>query len=164
MANDSGKVFLTQLNAIENLGRAFGKRTKQYDVIMQKRMTQATDIVWRLAHQRRPYISKEQQKSGFHTKSGNVHFNRVSDPGAELGVPVAAKNGGLLQSAIKKQVSRLGYGKFQGVVYVDAAMAPYGKFMEYGTSKVHARPFMRPAQQLSQAALHKLFQARAEIK
>ena len=164
MAKISGKVFLTKLGNLESMSRKFGKRTEQYNNLMQKRMTQATDIVWRLAHQRRPYISKQQQKLGFVTKSGNVHHNRVSDPSATLGVPVAADNGGLLQSAIKKQVTKVGTGKFQGVVYVDGAMAPYGKYMEYGTSKVHARPFMRPAMELTREQLKKLFSARADIK
>lgn len=160
----SGKVFFTQLNAVENLGRKMGARTKQYDVIMQKRMQQATALVFNIAHQRRPYISKQEQQRGFLTKSGNTHHRRVSDPNAQAGVPVAAKGGGRLQSAIRQVVRRLGYGKFQGEVYVDAGVAPYGKYMEYGTSTVHARPFMRPALTLTQDALHKLFRAKAEIK
>lgn len=164
MAKVSGKVFFTQLNGLENLGRKLGSRVAKYDVLMEQRMNTATNMVWRIAHQRRPYISKQEQKRGFRTKSGNVHHNRVSDPNAQLGVPVAATNGGLLQSAIKKQVKRMGYGKFQGEVFVDAAMAPYGKFMEYGTSKVHARPFMRPAMELTREAIRKLFKARVEMK
>lgn len=164
MAKASGKIFSVKLNAIEALGRKLGNRAKQYDVVMERRMGLATDMVWRIAHQRRPYISKQEQRRGFRTMSGSVHHNRVSDPNAKLGVPVAAKNGGLLQSAVKKEVTRLGYGKFQGAVFVDLAMAPYGKFMEFGTSKVHARPFMRPAYELTKEALKKLFRARAEIK
>lgn len=164
MAKLSGRITGVKLNAIENLGRKLGQRTKQYDILMQKRMELATDMVWRLAHQKRPYISKQEQKRGFITKSGSVHYNRVSDPNAQLGVPVAAKNGGTLQSAIKKQVNRQGYGKFQGVVYVDLGIAPYGIRMEYGDALVHARPFMRPAAALTRDAIKKLFAAKPELK
>lgn len=161
MAKISGKITSVKLNAIEELGRKLGNQVGKYDKIMERRMELATNMVWRIAHQRRPYISKQHQKRGFVTKSGNVHHNRVSDPNARLGVPVDT---GLLQSAVKKEVTHTGYGKFQGVVYVDLAMAPYGKDMEFGTSKVHARPFMRPAYELTKDALHKLFRAKAELR
>lgn len=161
MAKISGKITSVKLNALENLGRKMGARVKEYDVIMERRMRVATDMVWRIAHQKRPYISKQQQKRGFRTLSGSVHHNRVSDPNAQLGVPVDT---GLLQSVVKREVTRTGYGKFQGVVYVDLAVAPYGKDMEFGTSKVHARPFMRPAMELTREAIKKLFNARAEMK
>jgi hypothetical protein len=161
MAKISGKITGVKLNALENLGRKLGNRTRQYDILMQRRMELATSMIWRLAHQKRPYISKQHQKRGFRTKSGSVHHNRVSDPNAQLGVPVDT---GLLQSAIKKEVTRVGYGKFQGVVYVDLGIAPYGIKMEYGDSKVHARPFMRPAAALTREAVLKMFRAKAEIK
>lgn len=160
MAKISGKITAVKLGALENLGRKMGSQVRKYDVVMQKRMELATSMVWRLAHQRRPYISKQHQKRGFRTKSGNVHHNRVSDPNATLGVPVDT---GLLQSAIKKEVTRRGYGKFEGQVYVDLSMAPYGKDMEYGTSRVHARPFMRPAAALTKEAVKKLFAAKVQF-
>lgn len=161
MAKISGKLFSVKLNALEELGRKLGNQTKKYDVLMEKRMELATNMVWRIAHQKRPMITKETARKGRFTKLGNISYRRVSDPNATLGVPVDT---GLLQSAIKKDVQRLGYGKFQGMVYVDQAMAPYGKYMEYGTSEVHARPFMRPAAELTRDAIRKLFKAKAEIK
>ena len=161
MAKISGKITGVKLNALENLGRNLGNKVKKYDVIMQRRMTLATDMVWRIAHQRRPYISKQHQKRGFRTKSGNVHHNRVSDPNAQLGVPVDT---GLLQSAVKKEVTHTGYGKFQGMVYVDLGIAPYGLDMEYGNAKVHARPFMRPAAALTKEAIRKLFALKVDQK
>ncbi len=164
MAKISGKITSVKLGALEALGRSLGNRTKQYDILMEKRMELATNMVWRIAHQKRPYISKQEQKHGFVTKSGSVHHNRVSDPNAQLGVPVAAKNGGTLQSAIRKEVNRKGYGKFEGVVYVDLGVAPYGMRMEYGDSLVHARPFMRPAAALTREAIKQLFAAKAELK
>lgn len=161
MAKVSGKVFVTQLNAMEKLARDLGMQGKKYDIVMQKRMQVATDMVWRLAHQKRPMITKAMARKGRLTKMGNISYRRVSDPNAKLGVPVDT---GLLQSAVKKEVTRVGYGKFQGMVYVDETMAPYGKDMEYGTAKVHARPFMRPAWQLTQEAIRKLFASKPEIK
>ncbi len=161
MAKVSGKVFLTKFGDLDRLGRKLSNRTKDYDALMQKRMTQATAIVFNLAHQKRPMITKAQAKKGRLTKMGNVSFRRVSDPNATLGVPVDT---GTLQSAIKQEVKRLGYGKFQGAVYVDAGIAPYGKAMEYGTATVHARPFMRPAMELTREQLRKLFAAKADIK
>jgi len=161
MAKISGKITGVKLNALENLGRKIGNRVKQYDVIMGRRMELATNMVWRIAHQKRPYISKQHQKRGFRTLSGNIHHNRVSDPNAQLGVPVDT---GLLQSAVKKEVTHVGHGKFQGMVYVDLGIAPYGIDMEYGTSKVHARPFMRPAAALTKDAIRKLFALKAELK
>lgn len=164
MAKINNKIASVSLNAVENLGRKMSARTKQYENVMERRMVQATAMVWRIAHQRRPYISKQVQKRGFRTLSGNVHHNRVSDPNAALGVPVAAKNGGLLQSAIRQEVKRVGYGKYQGTVFVDASVAPYGKYMEFGTATVHARPFMRPAADLTREAIKKLFHAKVEMQ
>ncbi len=164
MAKISGKITSVKLNGLANLGRKLGNEVKRYDVLMQKRMDMATTMVWRIAHQKRPYISAQHQKKGFRTLSGSVHHNRVSDPNAQLGVPVAAKNGGTLQSAVKKEVSHTGYGKFQGMVYVDLSIAPYGKDMEFGTSRVHARPFMRPAYELTKDAIMKLIGAKVERK
>lgn len=164
MAKINGNITSVGLNAIENLGRKFAKRATQYDDLMGKRMNIATNMVWRIAHQKRPYISKQEQKKGFTTKSGTVHHRRVSDPNAALGVPVAWKNGGTLQSAIKKQVTKNGYGKYQGIIYVDLGLAPYGKRMEFGDGKVHARPFMRPAAALTQEAVIKLIGSKPEFK
>lgn len=161
MAKVKGNITGVALNAIENLGRKLGKRVKEYDIIMEKRMTTATGMVWRIAHQKRPYISKAEQKRGFRTKSGSVHHNRVSDPNAQLGVPVDT---GRLQSAVRQKVTRQGNGKFQGEVYVDLGIAPYGMRMEYGDAKVHARPFMRPAVNLTREAIKKLFRAKVELK
>lgn len=159
MARLSGKVFIAKVGEIERIGRKFGNRTKDYDIIMEKRMTLATNLVWRIAHQKRPMITKAVAKKGRLTKMGNISYRRVSDPNAKLGVPVDT---GLLQSVVKKVVRRLGYGKFQGEVFVDLGVAPYGRDMEYGTTKVHARPFMRPAKELTQDALHRLFRAKAQ--
>ena len=157
MAKISGRITGVALGAIEKLGRDLGKKSAKYDAAMQKQMEVATTMTWNLAHQKRPYISKQEQKLGFTTKSGNVHHRRVSDPNAQLGVPVAWKNGGTLQSAVLKVVTRIGFGKFQGKVWADEGRAPYAKRMEYGDSKVHARPFLRPARNIMSTQLKRLF-------
>ncbi len=154
MAGIDKRVFSVKLNALEDLGRNLGKQGSKYDVEMEKRIQAATSIVWRIAHQKRPMITKAQAKKGRLTKMGNISYRRVSDPNAALGVPVDT---GLLQSSVKKEVRRLGYGKFQGEVFVDTAMVSYGKAMEYGTATVHARPFLRPAVNLTREALKALF-------
>jgi HK97 gp10 family phage protein len=161
MAKISGQITSVGLNAIENLGRGLAKKTKEYDVFMERQMNVATNMVWRIAHQKRPMMPKSVERKGRLTKMGNISYKRVSDPNASLGVPVDT---GRLQSAIKKEVTRSGYGKFTGAVWVDTAIAPYGKDMEYGTSKVHARPFMRPAAAIISTQIKKLFNLSATMK
>lgn len=164
MAKITGNVFSFKLDALERLRRDTSRTSEQYEAVMKARITAATALVYNLAHQKRPYISKEHQKKGFRTLSGNIHHDRVSDPSATLGVPVAWKEGGNLQRAIKKEVVRVGKGKYQGTVYVDATLAPYGKDMEYGTSRVHARPFIRPAASIAWKEMGKLFGVKFEVK
>jgi hypothetical protein len=157
MAKISGQITEVKFGGIANLGRDLSKKTAQYDKAMQKQMQTVTTMTWNLAHQKRPYISAKEQKAGFHTKSGSVHHNKVSDPTATLGVPVAWKNGGNLQSSVLKEVTTLGFGKYQGKVWADKGRAPYALRMEYGDSKVHARPFLRPARNIMQEQVKKLF-------
>lgn len=154
-----GKSFSVKINGLEELGRSLGQEVGKYDIIMQKRMTLATAMVWRLAHQKRPMMSKQVEKKGRLTKLGNISYRRVSDPNAQLGVPVDT---GLLQSAVKQEVRRNGYGKFEGEVYVDVSMVSYGEAMEYGTASVHARPFLRPAWNLTKEAIRALFASKIQ--
>jgi hypothetical protein len=157
MARISGRITEVKLNGLSKLGKDLGNKTKEYDQKMQKGIENVTNMVWNIAHQKRPYISKEEQKRGFITKQGYKHHNRVSDPNAQLGVPVAWVNGGTLQSAVRKEVTRKGFGKFEGKVYADITIAPYAHRMEYGDSLVHARPFLRPARNIVKAQLKNLF-------
>lgn len=162
MAKISGRITEVKMGGLSKLGRDLGKKTQKYEAAMQRQVQTVTDMTWRIAHQKRPYISKQEQKAGFVTKAGSVHHNRVSDPNAQLGVPVAWKNGGTLQSAVLKEVTRLGFGKFQGKVWADIGKAPYAQRMEYGDSKVHARPFLRPARNIMQVQLKNLFNLKIE--
>lgn len=125
------------------------------DKEMLKRMNAAVGIVYQVAHQKRPYITQQQAKAEGRFKiRGSKKYHVVSDPGAKLGVPVAQQGGGTLQASIKQGVSQSG-GKTKGIVYVDDP--GYAEYLEFGTSKMAARPFMRPAMLLTQEAISKLF-------
>lgn len=135
------------VSSIQKFGENLGRRYAKYDEVMEDRTQSATDIVFRTARARRPMITAAQMK-----KEGRSH--RVSDPNASLGVPVAAINGGRLQASIQKKVERVGYGVFRGVVWTNLF---YAKFVEYGTSRMRARPFMRPAAALNRQAIKRLY-------
>lgn len=140
-----GLTFKVNLGAIDQLANKVGKRLDQDDKIIRKRMTSATGMVWRIAHQRRPYISKMQMKAEGRTR-------RVSDPNATLGVPVRI---GVLQESIKQKVTRTKLMTYQGEVSTQGI--PYASYMEYGTSRIAPRPFMRPAITFTQDAIKRLF-------
>lgn len=161
---NAGKTFSLQNSDFAKFGKSLLKATDKVDREMERRMNRATALVFNLATQRRPYISKQHQKQGFRTRSGNIHHNRVSDPNAKQGVPVAFDAGGMLRSAIQQKVTRGKGSSFTGEIWVDGNIAPYGKYMEYGTAKIHARPFMRPAVNGTRAAIKSLFKDRVEIK
>lgn len=150
MANNTGMTFKFNLDSISRLSNKFGKRTTQYDKLVKKRMEMATAMVWRIAHQRRPYISKAQMKAQGRTK-------RVSDPNAQLGVPVKT---GALQGSIEQKVTRTKLMSYQGTVFTRGI--PYAGYMEYGTSKIQPRPFMRPAITFTQDAIKRLFGLKVE--
>lgn len=151
------KVFtLTTSNGasvVASLTKKFGNQVNKYDKEMQRRMTVATGLIWRTAHAKRPMISKAQMKAEGRTV-------RVSDPNATLGVPVAAVNGGRLQASVKQKVSRTyGLMSFGGEVSAGGGLAPYASYLEFGTSKMPARPFMRPAISLNREAIKRTFGA-----
>jgi hypothetical protein len=139
------RTFNIDPSSIERIARKFGDAIKLYDIEMERRTKTATHMVWAIAHQKRPYISTEQMKAQGRSR-------RVSDPGATLGVPVDT---GLLQSSITEKVERITYGKFRGIIETHGI--PYASAIEYGTSSMKARPFMRPAILLTQEAIKKLY-------
>jgi HK97 gp10 family phage protein len=120
------------------------------DKSMEKKMKTAVDMIWRVAHQKRPMITRAQMKIEGRSK-------RVSDPGAQLGVPVDT---GRLQASIHQNVTRGGKMKYRGEIVTKGV--PYAGFMEYGTSKIQKRPFMRPAILLTKDAIKKTFGLRVE--
>lgn len=78
------------------------------------------------------------QKSGRLYKFGNV-FHRASAPGE-----APASNTGRLVNSIRGRVdtSALKQGRLEGTVSVNVS---YGRPLEFGTSKMAARPFLFPA-------------------
>jgi HK97 gp10 family phage protein len=99
---------------------------------IERKMNLIVDVVFKTASARRPKVSAA---SG--AKKGAY---RVSDPNAKLGVPVDT---GALQTSITKSVKREGK-KIIGEVDSGLGLA-YAKMIEFGTSRMAARPFMRPA-------------------
>ncbi len=140
-----GQTFKIDLSKLSRLTDNITKAVVKNDVSLQKKMQTATDMVWRIAHQKRPMISKAMMKA-----EGRSH--RVSDPGAQAGVPVDT---GRLQESVKKIVTRKRMMSYVGEIFTKGV--PYAGFVEYGTSIMKARPFMRPAVALTRDAIKKVF-------
>ncbi len=110
---------------------------------IERKVQLVTDIIYKTAKARRPKISVQQHKAmgrKVKTKAGKSVY-RVSDPNAKLGVPVDT---GALQASIKKSVTRNG-DKTTGEISAGNGQVPYAAMIEFGTSKMAARPYMRPA-------------------
>ena len=122
------------------------------DALLKRRITAATEIIWRTAHAKRPMMTKKQARLEHRSR-------RVSDPNAQAGVPVRT---GALQGSIKKTVEQTAFLKYQGKVETHGL--PYAGYIEFGTSKMKARPFMRPAVELNKEAIKRMFKAPAEKK
>lgn len=125
------------------------------DKEMLKRMNTAVGIVYQIARQKRPYITQKQAKSEGRRKiRGSNRYHLVSDPDAKAGVAVAQQDGGKLQASIKNLTSQ-SKGKTTGIIWVDDP--GYADYLEFGTARMPARPFMRPALLLTKDALSRLF-------
>ena len=144
-----GKSFSFNSDDIERIASYLNKQNAMQTARIQAAVTKGTNLAYQIAHQKRPYISKTEMKS-------QRRSFRVSDPNAKLGVPVAANNGGALQASIQKTIENK-TGKSIGQVWTDS---PYAKYLEYGTSRMAARPFMRPALALVQEAIKSLVKVR----
>lgn len=98
---------------------------------LEKKMNLIVDVVYKTAIARRPKVAVTKENRGQY---------RVSDPNARLGVPVDT---GALQLSIKKNMHSKG-GKVSGTIDAGEGLS-YANAIEFGTSKMQARPFMRPA-------------------
>jgi HK97 gp10 family phage protein len=125
------------------------------DLAMLSKMKYAINqLVYKTARARRPKISiQEHVALGRPKKVNGRPAYRVSDPNATLGVPVRSGN---LQISILKEVKQTN-GKVQGRVYIKGPGQKYAKYIEFGTSRMRARPFMRPALNLNLKAIRKRF-------
>jgi len=108
-------------------------------------MNQSVQLVYSIAHAKRPKVALTKHNRGMY---------RVSDPDAKLGVPVKT---GDLQASIQKEVTG-SPDNLKGRVWTEGIK--YAMYMEYGTSKIRARPFMRPAYNLTKEAIKKLFKSK----
>ena len=129
-----GKSFAIDTGNLDNVIQRIVAEEKRVDDMMFAKVTKITDMIWRIAHQKRAMITKQMAKEQGRTK-------RVSDPDATLGVPVDIGN---LQASIKQEVHREGKSII-GTITAGGDGVNYAQAMEFGTSKVRARPFMRPA-------------------
>jgi len=136
--------FKIDTSKLDAFTHKMGARMDQQNKVIKKRITAATNMIWRVAHQKRPYISKQ------HMKAEGRSFP-VSDPYAKAGVAVAYNNGGALQASVTQNVISKGLFKHQGEIR--ASGVSYMGYIEYGTSKMAARPFMRPAITLTADAI-----------
>lgn len=119
------------------------------DRALLKKMNAIVTVVYNTARAKRPYITKEMHEA-MGRSAKTYKTRKVSDPNATAGVPVRAKNGGTLQISIKKDVAKKGE-KLIGRIYIDGPGIKYAKYMEFGTSRIKPRPFMRPAVKLNEA-------------
>ena len=139
-----------------SLGNMAKKMAQAQEQIKKDRLSAMNAVIttiYQTAIAKRPYITAKEAKAQGRKlmKTGKIH--RVSDPNASYGVPVAMENGGSLQSSIKKEVKESGE-KIKGRVWTDSV---YAKFLEFGTSKMPPRPFMRPALELNREFIKKRF-------
>lgn len=106
----------------------------------ERRVNAALNIIWRTARAKRSMTT-------------NSKGRKVSDPESDFGVPVKTGN---LQRSIKKEIMSAAIGHVRGRVYQDGSVAPYGKYMEFGTSNIQARPFMRPALDINKEVVKRM--------
>jgi len=145
-----GLTFRINTDNLERLAKKIGNQSVKYDKVMKERVTRATEMVWRVAHARRPMISKAQMKYEGRAK-------RVSDPDAKAGVPVDT---GALQASITQRVTKTKSMSYQGEVATRGI--PYAGYIEFGTSKMWPRPFIRPAVNLTKDAIKRVFGLKVE--
>ena len=145
-----GNTFKLDPTALVRVTQKMNKRFAQDDRVVKMRVEKAVEMIWRIAHQKRPMINAQQAKMEGRSK-------RVSDPSAQAGVPVQT---GTLQASITRKVTRnklLGYTGEVGTKGIK-----YAGYMEYGTTKIKPRPFMRPAINLTKEAIKRMFGFRIE--
>lgn len=147
--------------SLSNLSSKLTAFVKSFEKDSENKMNKAVNLVYKTARKKRADITYVSILGGTETIKGRVpkeikeafHTRTVSDPNAEFGVPVRTGN---LRDSIKKEVKQL-KTRLIGRVYVDQNDAPYAKYVEFGTSKMQARPFMRPAYDNNIEEIKKIF-------
>lgn len=166
MANRNGSFYVPNTIAHEAV-KVIVKESDRLQSLIRKRVTAATAIVFATARVKRGRIGMTTLKSGnaktrkmgiFVPVTGRgrktVKVRMVSDPSAKFGVPV---NTGALRASINKEIIGDKY-KIRGRVWT---VSPIAQFIEFGTWKMQARPFMRPALYENAKEIQKIFTADA---
>ena len=161
-----GKTFNVKASLISQLGTKAAKAYRDIDINLEKRTQAATNIVWRTAHAKRPMMNKTQAKAHgsrvslpdpAYTKRGYSQGQTFTNNDFSIaGVPVRT---GMLQSSIRQYVTRVRNG-FRGTV--ESYGVKYAQYIEYGTQKMAARPFMRPAIALNREVIKRVYGMRIE--
>ena len=139
-------------NIADKLSTSIKKYYADQQASIFKKVSLCVTVVHKTATIRRPKISITAHKAlGRATKVNGKSAYRVSDPNAEAGVPVDT---GTLQGSIQKEVTKSG-SKIVGRVWTEGI--PYAAYIEFGTSKAQARPFMRPALALNKEFIKSTF-------
>jgi HK97 gp10 family phage protein len=129
---------------VKDIIQKYADAVKEIDDDIHKKVVAATDVVWRVAHARRPKIA---------ASKGNRGKYRVSDPNASAGVPVAT---GALQASIEQKVV-LRKGNWVGSITAGNNGVDYAGYIEFGTSRIAPRPFMRAALAITKDTVAKIF-------
>lgn len=140
-----GKTFSLDTSVVDQIISKWSKERDKIDKSLMMNVQALTNLIYNTARTRRPKVPV--------TKFNRGQY-RVSDPDAALGVPVRT---GALQASIKKEDPDLSGEKITARVYTEGI--DYALHVEFGTSRMRARPFMQPAVDLNKAAARKIFGA-----
>jgi len=120
------------VKGLDKMSKNLIKSAENFTGLMKPKMEKAVNLIYDTARIKR--------SNGLSSERGIV-----------LGVPVKT---GRLRDSIRKSISLSGIRRVVGKVWTDLF---YAKYVEYGTSKMTARPFIRPALDVNKEKLKKIF-------
>jgi HK97 gp10 family phage protein len=141
------KTFTIKSTAIDKFLKNVKNEQKKIEKDLTSKVTDITRVVWNIAKKKRAVIeSPRKNRSGKYV---------VSNPDAAIGVPVDT---GALQSSIKMDIKWHG-DKIVGRVFIDpgSEAAKYAKMIEFGTSKMAPRSFLRSSMNENRAWIRDRF-------
>lgn len=154
--------FKLKAGALGRMNDAIAKRLDNDDKEIYRRTKAATHLIWRTAHAKRPMMTKAQARAHgsrvsltdpLYTRRGyDSSVKPENEAFSMVGVPVRT---GALQASIVEKVRRDGMMKYTGTV--ETRGIRYAGYIEYGTRKMAARPFMRPAINMNKEAIKRAY-------